>query len=73
MDELIFLQNLPSCVAAHALDAKPGDHVLDMCAAPGGKTTHIAARMHDTGRVVALERSAARVHLLVMGRTYVCD
>ena len=36
-----------------ALDVAPGMKVLDMCAAPGGKTTHIAEKMNDQGEVYA--------------------
>ncbi|WVZ93309.1 hypothetical protein U9M48_039298 [Paspalum notatum var. saurae] len=57
----IFLQNLPSIVAAHVLDPQPGERVLDMCAAPGGKTTAIAILMRDKGEVVALDRSHNKV------------
>jgi 16S rRNA C967 or C1407 C5-methylase (RsmB/RsmF family) len=39
----------------------PGMRVLDMCAAPGGKTTHIAALMKDTGRVIAIDRREDKV------------
>lgn len=39
------LQNLPSVVCGYVLGAKPGERVLDMCAAPGNKTTHVAAMM----------------------------
>ena len=35
LPRLIFLQNLPSVVAGHVLDPKPGSCILDMCAAPG--------------------------------------
>ncbi|RXM36508.1 putative 28S rRNA (cytosine-C(5))-methyltransferase [Acipenser ruthenus] len=42
-----FDKNLPSVVVGHVLAPVPGERILDMCAAPGGKTTHIAALMHD--------------------------
>ncbi|KAF8046581.1 hypothetical protein N665_3606s0008 [Sinapis alba] len=57
----IFLQNLPSIVAAHALDPQKGERVLDMCAAPGGKTTAIAILMNDEGQIVAADRSHNKV------------
>ncbi|KAG0580762.1 hypothetical protein KC19_4G197400 [Ceratodon purpureus] len=57
----IFLQNLPSVVAAHVLDPQPGERILDMCAAPGGKTTGIATLMGDKGVVIALDRSHNKV------------
>ncbi|KAL9230256.1 hypothetical protein vseg_005633 [Gypsophila vaccaria] len=57
----IFLQNLPSIIAAHALDPQKGERVLDMCAAPGGKTTAIAMLMGDEGEVVACDRSHNKV------------
>ncbi|KAH8307146.1 hypothetical protein KR044_006021 [Drosophila immigrans] len=55
------LQNLPSIVCVRVLAPQPGERVLDMCAAPGNKTTHIAELMGDVGRVVALDNSASRV------------
>ncbi|KAM9712750.1 LOW QUALITY PROTEIN: tRNA (cytosine(72)-C(5))-methyltransferase NSUN6 [Menidia menidia] len=53
---LVFLQNLPSVVVGHVLGPRPGEKILDMCAAPGGKTCHIASLMGDQGEVVALDR-----------------
>lgn len=47
------LQNLCSLTAAHVLAPPPGARVLDMCAAPGGKTTALAQLMRDTGEVRA--------------------
>lgn len=49
---------------ASALDPQPGETVLDLCAAPGGKTTHLAELMHDTGRVIACDADAARLQIL---------
>ena len=42
------------------LDPQPGERVLDLCAAPGIKTTAIAARMRDRGEVVAVELDPGR-------------
>lgn len=39
------LQNLPSIICGKVLNPKPGETVLDMCAAPGNKTTHLAELM----------------------------
>lgn len=44
------LQNLPSVACVHVLNPQPGETVLDMCASPGNKTTHIAALMRNEVR-----------------------
>ena len=44
----VFSQNLPSMACAHFLDPQPGHRVLDMCAAPGGKTSHVATLMKQS-------------------------
>ncbi len=43
------------------LNPQPGERILDACAAPGGKSTHIAELMGDQGEVWAIDRSAARL------------
>ena len=60
----IFLQNVSSMVAALALSPAAGARVLDMCAAPGGKTTHIAELIGNIGDVLAVDRSKARAEEL---------
>jgi 16S rRNA (cytosine967-C5)-methyltransferase len=46
------------------LDPQPGDIVLDACAAPGGKSTHLADLMHNKGTIYAVDRKGARLELL---------
>ncbi len=57
----IYLQDEASQLVAEMLDARPGDRVLDLCAAPGGKTTLIADRAADNAFIIAADRSAARM------------
>jgi 16S rRNA (cytosine967-C5)-methyltransferase len=56
----LLAQSRAAMLVARALDPQPGERVLDLCAAPGGKSTHIAALMGDEGEVVAVERNPAR-------------
>jgi 16S rRNA (cytosine967-C5)-methyltransferase len=53
-------QSRASMLVARTLDPQPGDSILDLCAAPGTKTTHVAALMGGRGRLVAVERNPAR-------------
>jgi 16S rRNA (cytosine967-C5)-methyltransferase len=57
-------QSRASMLAARALDPQPGERVLDMCAAPGAKTTQIAALMHGEGEITAIERHKGRAEAL---------
>jgi 16S rRNA (cytosine967-C5)-methyltransferase len=57
-------QSRGSMLVAQTLDPAPGDRVLDLCAAPGGKTTHLAALMGDRGSVTAVERHPGRAKAL---------
>ena len=63
-DGVCMPQSRASMVVAHALSPQPGQRVLDLCAAPGAKTTHIAARMHAEGELVAVERHPGRAEAL---------
>lgn len=61
---LITIQDESSMLPAYALDVKPGMRVLDMCAAPGGKTTHIAELMNDEGEVIAYDVHKHKIKLI---------
>lgn len=57
----IYIQNAASWLAVLALDPKPGDKVLDVCAAPGGKTSHIAAVTNNEAVIIANDNSRPRL------------
>ena len=57
-----FAQTLPSMVASLALDVKEGDMVLDCCASPGGKTTHLAGLLNGKGMVVAIDKTSTKTN-----------
>jgi 16S rRNA (cytosine967-C5)-methyltransferase len=57
-------QSRAAMQVARALDPRAGERVLDLCAAPGGKTTHLAALMRGEGEVVAVERNSRRAGML---------
>jgi len=61
----IYLQDEASQLVAQVLNVKPGERVLDLCAAPGGKTTLMADRADDKAMIVAADRSASRMATVV--------
>lgn len=62
---LYYLQEPSAMAPAQILPVKPGDKVLDLCAAPGGKTTELGARLQGRGLLIANEISPVRVKALV--------
>ncbi|HAJ64420.1 MAG TPA: 16S rRNA (cytosine(967)-C(5))-methyltransferase [Cyanobacteria bacterium UBA8543] len=58
------IQDSSAQLVSHLLDPQAGDVVIDACAAPGGKTTHIAELMGDQGKIWAGDRAASRLKKL---------
>lgn len=56
------IQDSSAQLVAHLLDPQPGETVIDACAAPGGKTTHIAELMEDRGKIIACDRAEKRLN-----------
>ncbi len=61
---LYYVQEPTAMIPAEALSPKPGDMVLDLCAAPGGKTTQLACKLSGEGVIVANELVASRSKIL---------
>ncbi len=59
-----YVQGVPSMTAVEVLDPQPNDVVADLAAAPGGKTTHLAQMMQNSGLVLAIEQDRLRIHSL---------
>lgn len=66
-DGLFHIQDAASAVCANIVDAKQGERVLDVCAAPGGKSFSIAENMGDNGEVLALDLYPHKVELIKKG------
>jgi len=62
-------QSRAAMLVSRTLDPRPGERVLDLCAAPGGKATHLAALMQGRGEVVAVERDRRRAGALARAAT----
>ena len=76
----MLLQGASSLLPVMALAPQPGERVLDMASAPGGKTTHIAAIMNNTGMILANDANKDRckavvgnVHRLGITNTVICN
>jgi len=63
-DGLFQVQDEGAMLVAPLCQARPGQRWLDVCAAPGGKTTHLAQLMGDTGHILALDLQGGRLRLL---------
>lgn len=59
-----YVQDAASMWVSRLLNPQPGQQVLDLCAAPGSKTTHMAALMDNQGTILAVEPKEARIRLL---------
>ncbi len=59
-----YIQDPGTAAACLLLDPKPGDRVLDACAAPGGKTGYLAEMMRNEGLILACDRDTSRVRTL---------
>ena len=58
------VQDSSAQLVSYLLDPQPGEVIVDACAAPGGKTMHIAELMHDRGTIWACDRAASRLKKL---------
>jgi 16S rRNA (cytosine967-C5)-methyltransferase len=58
------IQDSSAQLVTHLLDPQPHEVIIDACAAPGGKTTHIAELMGNTGQIFALDKTASRLKKL---------
>lgn len=56
-----YVQDPSTAAACQLLDARPGERVLDACAAPGGKTAYLAQKMNNLGTIAACDRDVMRL------------
>jgi len=66
-DGLFHVQGAASQLCCMAVDARPGENILDLCAAPGGKSFTLAQDMSDSGNVTSLDIHHHRIELIAKG------
>jgi 16S rRNA (cytosine967-C5)-methyltransferase len=59
-----FVQDEASQIISHLINPQPGERVLDTCAAPGGKSTHMAQLMEDRGEIISFDLQDSKVDLI---------
>ena len=59
-----YIQDPSTAIACQLLDPKPGEKILDACAAPGGKTIYLAQLMQNCGVIIACDRDPKRLQIL---------
>ncbi len=60
------IQDIASALVVHILNPEPGDTILDLAAAPGMKTSHIASKMENKGKIIAVDNSPERVRKMML-------
>lgn len=63
-DGYLTIQDESSMIVAYALDIQKNERILDACAAPGGKSTHIAEKLQNSGKVISLDLHEHKVKLI---------
>ena len=63
-DGLFYVQDISSMMVAELAAPKQGDYIIDVCAAPGGKSTHLAEKMQGTGMVEARDLTEYKIGLI---------
>jgi len=57
----LYIQSLPAAITAKNLNPNKKDMILDLCAAPGGKSTYLAQLMENQGKIIAIDKSKPRI------------
>lgn len=63
------VQDESAAFASLVVEPQKGDFVIDLCAAPGGKSVHLSEMLDNTGRVIAVDKSESRLNLIKKNRT----
>lgn len=63
-DGWYYVQDPSTLLSVKQLDPQPGETILDLCSAPGGKTTYVAQRMGNRGRIAARDNQPERLEML---------